>query len=536
MPRSRTTTPAELLVQARRVRTLDPGQPAEAFADAALLRHGRIAAVGRRDALRAAAPGAPLLDLGSSVLTPGFTDAHIHLTEWALARHEVALDEADTPAEAAALGAAGRPGAGGWIRGRGWNPHRWGGAYPAAGVLDAAVGGRLVALQSHDMHALWVSGAALARAGIHAATPDPPGGRIVRGPDGAPTGVLLEHAGQLVTACIPTPASGAVADAVVEAQAALHRLGITGVHSLPGLAVPEPDPLPILTALRAEGRLALRVLQHIRLERLDAALALGLRSGFGGGGIRIGAVKFFLDGALGSRTAWMRAPYEGGTDVGVRMYDTADFREHVARAAAGGLAAVVHAIGDAAVAQALDVLGDPALRVAALPHRIEHVQCCPPERLADAGRLGVVCSVQPAHLCTDWPVVDAHWGAARARGTYAFRSLAAGGAVLAFGSDAPVEPVDPRLALHAALTRTDRTGQPQGGWQPGERMDRLAALLAYTAGPASAAGAAGVEGVIRPGARADLAAWSADPLAEEVAPLELACRAVLVGGAVVWRD
>ena len=534
MPRPATTTPEPRLVRARRVHTLDPDASAGPPPDALLVQHGRVVAVGGWASLRQRAPGAVVVDLADAVVTPGLTDAHIHLTEWALARREVDLAAAASPEEAAALAAQGTPGAAGWIRGRGWNPHRWGGALPEGGVLDAAVGERPVALQSHDMHALWASGAALRRAGIDAGTPDPEGGRIVRDDEGLPTGVLLENAAALVTRVLPAPDAGAMADAVADAQHALHALGITGVHSFPGLAVPEPDPLPVLTALRAEGRLALRVLQHLRLDRLEEALALGLRSGFGGDGIRVGGVKLFLDGALGSRTAWMRRPYEGSVDTGVRMYDDDAFRAHVARAASGGIAAVVHAIGDAAVGQALDVLADAALRVPALPHRIEHVQCCPPERLAEAGRAGIVCSVQPAHLCTDWPAVDRHWGAARAEGTYAFRSLHAGGATLAFGSDAPVEPVDPRLGLHAAVTRTDRSGAPAGGWQPRERIDRRTALLAYTAGPALAAGAAGAEGVLRPGAWADLAVWRGDPLDPEVAPLALECVAVMVTGDVAW--
>ena len=147
----------------------------------------------------------------------------------------------------------------------------------------------------------------------------------------------------------------------------------------------------------------------------------------------------------------------------------------------------------------------------------------------------MICSVQPAHLCTDWRAVERYWGPQRAMGTYAFRALHEAGAVLAFGSDAPVEPVDPRLALHAALTRTDLSGAPDGGWYPAERLDRRTALLAYTAGPALAAGAGGTEGVLRPGAWADLAAWHGDPLDPEVGPLELECVAAMVAGDVAWR-
>ena len=237
------------------VHTLDPARAAGEPADTLLLHHGRVTAVGTWATLREQARGVPVVDLRDAVVTPGLTDAHIHLTEWALARREVDLADAATPEEAAALAAAAGAGEGGWVRGRGWNPHRWGGALPEPGVLDHAVGARPVVLQSHDMHALWVSRAGLERAGIHGGTPDPEGGRIVRDDAGVPTGVLLENAARMVTTVLPVPGRGAMADAVAEAQAALHALGITGAHSFPGLAVPEPDPLPVLTELRAEGRL-----------------------------------------------------------------------------------------------------------------------------------------------------------------------------------------------------------------------------------------------------------------------------------------
>src|SRR5690606_38022717 len=184
----------------------------------------------------------------------------------------------------------------------------------------------------------------------------------------------------------------------------------------------------------------------------------------------------------------------------------------VRRAAAAGIASVVHAIGDAAVSLAIDVLSDPATRVPALPHRIEHVQLCPPERFADLGAAGIIASVQPCHLITDWRAAERHWGADRCRGAYAFRSLREGGAVLAFGSDAPVEPVDPRRGLFAAVARQDLEGEPSGG---------LAGRL----------------GTLAPGAAADFAAWDEDPLELDApALLRLRCLATAVGGSLVWSD
>jgi predicted amidohydrolase YtcJ len=499
---------------------------------ALLVQGGRVVAAGSTDDLKRRDPAAAVLDLRGTTITPGLTDAHVHLTEWAFARREVDLSTAASPdaaARAAARSAAGE----GWLRGRGWNPHLWDGAEPDRRTLDEAVPHRPVALQSHDMHALWANSAALRAAGIDASTPDPEGGRIVRDADGEPTGLLLEWAGSLLMHALPAPSVADAMAAVRDAQAELHALGITGVHSFPGVHLVEPDPLPVLLGLREGGALRLRVLQLLRAERLDDAARLGLRCGFGDEWLRIGPVKLFLDGALGSCTAWMREPYEGEAGLGMSTLEPAVFRDIVRRAAAAGIASAVHAIGDAAVCLALDVLSDPALQVPAMPHRIEHVQCCPVERFGDAGDAGIVCSMQPSHLMTDWRIADRHWGAERNRGAFAVGSLLRRGAILAFGSDVPVEPVDPRLGLHAAITRQDQRGEPAGGWYPDERIGALDALRGYTVGPARAAGLAAPAGTLAPGAAADFVAWDHDPINDPAAIPRMRCVAAVVGGSVV---
>ena len=419
------------------------------------------------------------------------------------------------------------------MQGRGWNVHRWDGARPHRSYLDAVVSDRPVVLQSHDMHALWVNTAALRVAGIDAGTSDPDGGRIERDADGEPTGVLLESAGRAVAAHLPSPDAKAAADSLLDAQTALHGMGITGVHSYPGVHVQDPEPLAVLLAIREQGRLRIRVLQHIRIERLDDAIGLGLRSGFGDDWLRVGAVKMFLDGALGSRTAWMRQPYQDGSGCGISTLEPALFRQHVHRAAAAGIAATVHAIGDAAVCLALDVLSDPSLPGLAIPHRIEHLQCCPAERLADAAAAGIVCSMQPCHLMTDWQAADTHWGAHRCRGAFALGSLLRHGTILAFGSDAPVEPVDPRRSLVAAVLRQDSERRPAGGWFPEERIDMKAALHGFTTGPAAAAGLQAPHGTLAPGAPADIAAWDRDPCADPETVASMECMATIAGGIVV---
>lgn len=525
-----------LLLRASRIHA-----PVPLDADALLLARGRVAAVGSFDDLRRADPDAGILDLRGCTLTPGLTDAHVHLLEWSFARRDADLAGARSAAEAARLAAAharGDPGGAGptaggrrgeWVLGGGWQPHGWSDA-PHRRLLDEVLPGRPVVLRSHDIHSVWASTEALRRAGIGADRPDPEGGRIERDADGAPTGVLRENAQRAILAAVPAPSEADRRAAALEAQGALHRLGLTGVHCV------EPDSLGVFEALNAAGDLRLRVLQAIPLDGLEDALRLGLRSGFGGEWIRIGGVKLFLDGALGSLTALLREPYEGSDDRGVSTLAPDTFRDAVRRGSAGGLAMTVHAIGDAAVDLALDVLAEEGRGLRGpVPHRIEHVQLVGPDRLEDFGAAGIVCSVQPSHLMTDWRAADRHWGG-RARTAYAFRSLAAAGATLAFGSDMPVEPPDPRLGLYAAVTRTDLAGGPPGGWVPGERLTAAEALAAFTVGAARAAGDAR-QGRLEPGAFGDVVAWDRDPLT--AAPgelLEVKCVLTIVGGDVVWRE
>jgi predicted amidohydrolase YtcJ len=497
-----TITPAtDLILTARRIHARVGAPPVEAL----LLRGGRIAAAGTAAEVRAAAlPGARAEHL-DGVVTPGLTDAHVHLTTWALARRRVELNAAATLEDGiTAVAEAARSGEG-WIRGIGWDRHRWGGL-PSRDALDRLAPDRPVYLLSHDIHAAWVNAETLRRAGIDRHTSDPEGGEIVRDAAGEPTGVLLERALALVEPHLPVESPEEVRAALLDAQAALHAWGVTGVHSV------EVNGLNDFRRLEEEGELRLRVLQAIPLARLEHAVALGLRSGFGSEWLRIGGVKMVLDGALGSRTAWMREPYEGTADeVGIRTLEPEPFRGAVERASAAGIASTVHAIGDAAVALALDVLGSVP-RPTAMPHRIEHVQLCPPELWAQAGRSGVVGSVQPIHLMTDIPAAERHWGSRRCRGAYPFRALEEAGMTLAFGSDVPVESCDPRPGLFAAVRRVGWNGEPAGGWHPQHALDAARALAGYTEGPAVAAGAVGREGRLLPGGYADLAVWDTDPL------------------------
>lgn len=526
------TQARDLVVLAPNIHTFaDPGR-----AEALLVRDGLIAAAGTRGEIAVAARSAERLDLAGATLTPGLIDSHIHLTEWAFARLRAELYTA-TPEQALQRIGVAQPEAG-WLRGGGWDANRWG-RFPTRQELDSVTGSRPAVFDSHDLHSMWVNSAALERCGIDRSVADPPGGRLLRDADGEPTGVLLEDARQLVTRALPQPEGEEVQRALVAAQAALHALGLTGVHSV------EPEGLGDLEMLRQAERLTMRVLQHLPLQHLDAAAELGLRSGWhspsssaAAPGVRIGGVKMFLDGALGSRTALLRDPYNGTAgDRGVSTLPPDEFREHVRTAASAGLASTVHAIGDAAVELALEVLGSIA-PPAAVPHRIEHLQLCPPDLWELAARSGITASMQPVHLLTDIPAAEQHWGHERSRGAYPFAPLLKRGMLLAFGSDAPVESPDPRLGLFAAARRVTWNGSYEGAeWYPEHKLSVRQALEAYTAAPAAAGGEGAVRGRLSPGMQADLVAWDRDPLACEPDELrEIKCVLVMVGGKVVYRQ
>ena len=492
--------PGTGFLRARRVLSLAAG----IGGDAIWWQNGTVRAVGDAKWVAAQVPaGTPRFELPDALVTPGFVDGHTHFAMWALSRRQVRLTDAGTRDEAVRRVAAAMP-VQGWIIGQGWDANGWDHA-PDRGVLDAVQAGP-VYLDSLDVHAAWVNSAALARAGIARDTPDPFGGRIVRDAAGEPTGLLLERAVELLHAHLPAPPAAMLDEALREAQAEAHRLGLTGIHDVEG-----DTALEAFERLEAADALRLRVLFHPPVASLAALVRRGVRSGTGTEWLRIGGVKLFLDGSLGTRTAWMLEPYAGSRDRGMPITSGEEAALAMRTAAEAGLAVAVHAIGDAAVRRALDLMTPlPRVRV---PHRIEHFQCVHPADLGRAAAAGLVVSMQPAHLLTDIPLVDRHWGA-RGGGAYAFETLRRLGTPMVFGSDVPVASIDPREGLYAALERRDGAGSPPGGWRPEERIAFEAAVHAYTAGAAAAGGIAGRSGTLAPGREADLVAWSFDPAAE----------------------
>jgi predicted amidohydrolase YtcJ len=476
-------------------------------ADALAVSMGRVLATGpARELESLATPVTRRIDARGATVTPGLTDAHIHLLAWARSAGDLWLGDAGSPEQVARLlsaHVASRPGLA-TVVGRGWDAASWPAA-PHRRVLDAVCSDRPVLLHSHDFHSLWVNGVALERAGITRDSADPSGGRIERDAAGEPTGVLREHA---VRACAALETSTDAADAagLRDATARLLAMGVTGIHDFEG-----PVAHRLLRELTLGAGPRVRVLMHLAHADLDAALSLGLGSGTGDDWFRIGAVKLFADGALGSQTAALLEPYAGTDNVGMPLIPAGELRALVARACAGGLALAVHAIGDRAVSTTLDAFAaaGPDLRRPALPSRLEHAQLVHPADLGRFAALGIAASLQPSHTVSDIGLAE-RWWRDRLDRAYPWRALLDRGATLAFGSDAPVEPPDPSIGLHAAVTRQRTDGTPAGGWLPAQCLTLDQALTAYTEGPARLAGTWPRQGSLAPGSAGDFVVWDAD--------------------------
>jgi predicted amidohydrolase YtcJ len=403
-----------------------------------------------------------------------------------------------------------------WVVCQGWNESWWGEQeFPTASDLDAVTqpGQPAIAYRS-DMHIAVANHAALARAGITDATPNPTGGLIDRDASGQPTGVLRELAINLVTTQIAPLTREELLAAVRGALPELHRLGITAIHDQRIKDADEgPAMLAVYTLLQQIHELYLRINCNIAAHQLPALAALGLRSGFGNDYLRLGHVKIFADGSLGSRTAWMLEPFEsqslpGATpdvaNYGVNVTPPEQMATEFYQAQQLGFPVSVHAIGDRANRVVLDLFEElaPQLPSLSIPHRIEHVQTIALADIPRLAHLNITASVQPLHLTDDRELTDHYWGE-RARNTYAFHSLLDAGTRLAFGSDAPVADANPFLGIHAALVRR-RPSDPQPSWQPQEILTLEEIIHAYTLSAAQAAGWDATIGSLSPGKRADL--------------------------------
>jgi predicted amidohydrolase YtcJ len=496
------------------IRTMDPLLPT---ARALALAGSRI--VGGVGTHEDALPSPERVDLKGRCVLPGFTDSHVHFPTWALAQRQVRLEGCtsldETLARVSSRLAEGRPH--GWLVGYGWRSGDWSPQIePGKADLDPLTGAVPTALWAKDDHSLWLNSAALARAGgdLHV-----DGGVVERDANGDPTGLLREQAAWRFRERYLLHSEEEQVEAARAGIQIAHARGVTAIHDKDGWLGAQR----VFQRLHEQRSLTLRVWQSLPHERVDELEGLALRSGIGDDYLRIGYLKAFMDGTLGSGTASM---LDGS---GVVITSGSELATIVRRAARARWPVAVHAIGDQANRAALDAFESTREEWSALPipPRVEHAQLVHPDDLERFAALGVACSVQFSHAPSDRDLADERW-AGKTAGAYAFRSLWDSGAIVANGSDAPIEELDPLLGIRAGVTRTLDDRPP---WHAEQCLSVEQALLASTVNPAQLCGDGNRRGRLLPGFLADLVVLDRDPLS--CAPDELASVAVvatMVGG------
>jgi hypothetical protein len=475
---------------------------------AVALAAGRILALGSPAELLKNFPKATVVALPGGTLLPGFIEGHAHVLGIGMERRQVELDGAAQLAEALTriqAWAAARPE--GWIQGRGWDQNLWPSkSFPTAADLDPATGVRPAALRRVDGHALWVNSAALKAAGIDRNSPDPAGGRILRDAQGAPTGVLLDAAMELMDKVLPKASPELIENGLIDGLRELRRRGFTAVADM-GIDAPA---LAAYRRLAAQGRLPIRVFAYLshdsRLMIQELKKPRPAKLSF----FQVQGVKFYLDGALGSRGARLLEPYADAPGTGLWVENPDRVGLDVKITLRAGYQPAIHAIGDAANRMALDIYDRTRPARNGLPPRIEHAQIVAPDDWARFGKLGVVASIQPMHCTGDHAWTPSRLGPDRVNEAYPWRAFLDGGALLAMGSDAPIADPGPFQGIAAAETRRDGAGDPPEGWLPGQRLTRLEALVGYTSGNAKVLARTDL-GRLRKGAAADLV-WVQAPV------------------------
>lgn len=532
---------ADLVLRGGPIHTAEDAAPT---AEAVAVDAGRIVYVGAASGAEALiGPATQVIELNGAALYPGFTDAHAHLLGIGLREMTLNLEGVASLAalvDAVRARVAGTaPGA--VIAGRGWIETHWPEArFPTAADLDAAAPDNPVILTRADGHALVANSAALARAGIDAATPAPAGGDILRDAAGRPTGMLIDKAMDLLAGVAPQP-TPARRPAAFETGAGVYaRYGWTGVHNMSV----DPADLGVIALLADQGRLPLRVYNSVDRAGADALLASGAHT-TGSGRVVTRAIKLYADGALGSRGAALFEPYGDADTTGLLLIGRDEILPILTTALRRGIQVNTHAIGDRANRLVLDWYGEAlaavpaAERAIAEPRwRIEHAQVVHTDDHARFAELGVIASMQPSHAISDLHFAPDRLGldSGRLAGAYAWASLLEAGAIIAGGSDAPVERGDPAIEFYAAVARRDLTGYSGPGWHPDQAVDRQTALKMFTLWPAYAAFQEDALGSIAVGKRADFTALSHDIMTVPERDI-LQARAVLtvVDGAIVHR-
>lgn len=492
------------------------GNPRQPEAQAVAIVGNRIAAVGATADIRKwTGADTRIVDLQGRRVVPGFNDAHVHMLDGGMGLASVQLRDAPTLEvfrDRIGAFARGLP-EGRWVLDGNWDHERWTPAnLPTRQLIDAVTVGHPVFVYRLDGHMALANSLALKMAGITRATPDPPGGTIVRDANGEPTGVLKDAAMDAVYAIIPAPDEAAIADAVRAAMRYAAERGVTSVQDVSA----SPDMLRVYQQLLAADQLHVRIYGLQPLSTWQNLAQVGIHAGFGSARLHIGGLKGFADGSLGSTTALFFEPYLDAPDTrglpSDGMIPESKMRDRIVGADKAGLQIAVHAIGDKANATILDMFEDAEKRNGPRDRRfrIEHAQHLRAQDIPRFAKLGVVASMQPYHAIDDGRWADNRIGPERVKGTYAFRSLLDAGATLAFGSDWFVAPMDPLLGIYAATTRRTIDGKHPDGWVPEQKITVAEAVRAYTWGSAYASGEENIKGTLEPGKLADLAVLSAD--------------------------
>ena len=537
----------DLILLNGNIRTLDIQRPQT---QAIAVKAGRIMAVGENDEISALASSkTERVNLNGRLGIPGMMDSHFHFYDWAMGRQQLDLARVKSLDEllnqvAQATRKLPREN---WILGQGWNESDWPEhIMPRRDHLDAMAPAHPVALWRCDLHLVSVNSRALELAGIDETTPDPPDGVIEKDSSGRPTGILRELAPNLVKAVIPAPKADEIVAAMRDGITHLHTLGLTGLHDVRLMGGLEGAPaLKAWQILNEKGKLDLRCWVSLAGERIEEAIALGLRTGLGDERLRIGHLKYFADGGMGARTAWMLEPYLDA-EYGMPLGSMAELGQQIAAAEKAGLAVMVHAIGDRANREVITTLeGLPKLRSESqersfvppvLPHRIEHTQMIRSEDIQRLAKLKVAACVQPHNMILDINMIEESVGP-RGRWTYAYKEMIDAGIPVILSSDAPVCDPSPLVGIHAAVTRQKRDGTPAGGWYPEQRISVEDAVQGYTTAPAAFYGQSQEMGTLLPGKKADMAVLDRDIF--QVDPMEIADARVemtIFDGRIVYRS
>jgi predicted amidohydrolase YtcJ len=485
----------------------DPLSPVTALATSG----SRITALGDDDTILAmAGPETRVMNLDHRLVLPGFIDTHFHFYEWAvnLSSIDFAKTRNFAGMQTAIQEKAVLLGPGHWILGQGFNESDWPeNRMPDRLDLDLAAPDNPVCIWRCDLHLAVANSLALSLAGIDTTTPDPADGVIVRDGTGIPTGVLKEMAPNLIRNVVPALTFDQLLENMEKAMTWAHAMGLTGIHDIRLMGGEEGSvALQAWQTLHAKGKLTLRC--HVTLpgEMTRQAIELGLCTGFGDDLLRIGHLKFFSDGGMGARTAWMTEPYIDAA-YGMPLTPIHEIEQAVVQADAAGLSCMIHAVGDRAVHEVLTVFAKvEALNrsLCRIPHRIEHVQMILPEDLAPLGRLkNLAVSCQPNNMSLDISMIN-QCVAERGRFAYNFKNILKTGIPTMFSSDAPVADPNPFCGIYSAVTRMRMNHTPDTGWYPDQRLTVDQAILGYTSTPAEASGMGNLTGSLAVGKRADL--------------------------------